>query len=290
MSPLRCSRRGFTLIELLVVIAIIAILAAILFPVFAQAREKARQASCLSNMKQITLATLMYTQDNDEVYHKLINVGLYWVQTPEAPRARYWGATASLAPYIKSVGIWKCPSDSVGRVPCVSGYPMGSPISYSFTHYRPITAGYVNQDITFGLHASAPDESSLSVAQVGSPADTANVFEMWAATSQTAERMGYLYDVRRVALPANAGQPTNPVASYPGTTMEATCGGITSSTFAVSIGVHSEMTNFGFADGHCKTLRRTALMPIPWRNDAITARAAAGASNRNLLHWDARFK
>ncbi|MEN6304741.1 MAG: prepilin-type N-terminal cleavage/methylation domain-containing protein, partial [Armatimonadia bacterium] len=60
-------RRGFTLIELLVVIAIIAILAAILFPVFAKAREKARQSSCLSNMKQMGLACLQYAQDYDEV-------------------------------------------------------------------------------------------------------------------------------------------------------------------------------------------------------------------------------
>ncbi|NLO06641.1 MAG: DUF1559 domain-containing protein [candidate division WS1 bacterium] len=60
--------RGFTLIELLVVIAIIAILAAILFPVFARAREKARQASCLSNAKQIGLAMLMYVQDYDEMF------------------------------------------------------------------------------------------------------------------------------------------------------------------------------------------------------------------------------
>ena len=62
------SNRGFTLIELLVVIAIIAILAAILFPVFAQAREKARQTSCLSNMKQVGLGLLMYTQDYDEQF------------------------------------------------------------------------------------------------------------------------------------------------------------------------------------------------------------------------------
>ena len=63
------ARKGFTLIELLVVIAIIAILAAILFPVFAQAREKARQTSCLSNLKQIGLATLQYNQDNDEMFY-----------------------------------------------------------------------------------------------------------------------------------------------------------------------------------------------------------------------------
>ena len=68
MSPNNSRTQGFTLIELLVVIAIIAILAAILFPVFAQAREKARQTACLSNMKQIGTAIYMYTQDYDETY------------------------------------------------------------------------------------------------------------------------------------------------------------------------------------------------------------------------------
>ncbi len=85
-------RRGFTLIELLVVIAIIAILAAILFPVFAQAREKARTIVCTSNMKQMGLAFMMYCQDWDETY----------------PPAHYW--KSRLDPYMKNRELFKCPS------------------------------------------------------------------------------------------------------------------------------------------------------------------------------------
>jgi prepilin-type N-terminal cleavage/methylation domain-containing protein len=73
MVSVRRRQGGFTLIELLVVIAIIAILAAILFPVFAQAREKARSSSCLSNQKQTALAFSMYAQDYDETYPPLSN-------------------------------------------------------------------------------------------------------------------------------------------------------------------------------------------------------------------------
>ena len=107
---------GFTLIELLVVIAIIAILAAILFPVFAQAREKARQTSCLSNMKQMGLAALMYTQDYDE------RTPRNWYGPtdpggtgPEATTAigdtpeRYKWMDA-IQPYVKNVQIFTCPS------------------------------------------------------------------------------------------------------------------------------------------------------------------------------------
>ncbi len=94
-------RRGFTLIELLVVIAIIAILAAILFPVFARAREKARQTSCLSNLKQIGLAVLMYAQDYDERYN------LAYTATDDG--TMHWPIL--LEPYHKNVEIYECPSD-----------------------------------------------------------------------------------------------------------------------------------------------------------------------------------
>ena len=100
-------RRGFTLIELLVVIAIIAILAAILFPVFAKAREKARQSSCLSNTKQIVLAALQYSQDYDE---KTPGHGCGWRDLSLGHAEICWAQ--KISPYCKNTQIFTCPSDS----------------------------------------------------------------------------------------------------------------------------------------------------------------------------------
>ena len=109
-------RKGFTLIELLVVIAIIAILAAILFPVFARAREKARQASCQSNLKQLALTTLMYNQDYDERYMYTV-----WCNTgnPACPN-KCWDRIIReneglIWPYVKNAQLFDCPSqDGLG--------------------------------------------------------------------------------------------------------------------------------------------------------------------------------
>src|SRR5437773_8936270 len=95
---------AFTLIELLVVIAIIAILAAILFPVFAQARAKARQAACLSNEKQIGTAIMMYAQDYDERLPACHSYGLSWTASVPGPYIQQLAA-----PYVKNEQIWYCP-------------------------------------------------------------------------------------------------------------------------------------------------------------------------------------
>ncbi len=134
---------GFTLIELLVVIAIIAILAAILFPVFAQAREKARQTSCLSNTKQMGLAAMQYAQDYDEsILPSWVAGGPSW-GGDGWPGLQRWPDL--IFPYIKSVAVYTCPSDSADTstwkyTPPVQDDPLGmsfggmSTGSYAINH------------------------------------------------------------------------------------------------------------------------------------------------------------
>ncbi len=112
-------RRGFTLIELLVVIAIIAILAAILFPVFAKAREKARQSSCLSNTKQLGLAAVQYTSDYDGTFMRA------WYYSNGTGAGYVWAD--AIVPYIKNDQLFDCPSTSVKPNKVTSAYT-GAPV------------------------------------------------------------------------------------------------------------------------------------------------------------------
>src|SRR5690348_11874145 len=157
-----CRRKnGFTLIELLVVIAIIAILAAILFPVFAQAREKARETSCVSNMKQIALALQMYAQDYDETFFSsgdlpkkksngaVCDTGKIQPDGQNIVRMMGGGTVYLASPYIKNKQIFTCPSDTGdnywGR--SSTGWPYstcdywGSPTSYHFRHVFDVGGG-----------------------------------------------------------------------------------------------------------------------------------------------------
>ncbi|MEN6642415.1 MAG: DUF1559 domain-containing protein [Armatimonadia bacterium] len=157
-------RRGFTLIELLVVIAIIAILASILFPVFARAREKARQTSCLSNIKQLALGCIMYAEDYDEQlpYEDLDING----SGTEDAGDMSW--RSMILPYSRNVQIFFCPSD---RAPAGTRYD-GSAGDYSQV------AGYAINVSHWDPGAPTPPFG----ASMGQAEDSASVVLLWEST------------------------------------------------------------------------------------------------------------
>src|SRR5579871_4306181 len=180
MQSLSRKRNAFTLIELLVVIAIIAILAAILFPVFAQAREKARQASCLSNTKQINLASQMYTQDYDEMFvinhYDSANAGDNFGNGnnyADLPFTYWWPRL--LQPYFKSWGIFACPSCggdagvfSGGANSWIFNYQLFATYGYNYVNLSPWMSGTCSaQNLnTTNEHGDVP----IALAAVNRPA------------------------------------------------------------------------------------------------------------------------
>lgn len=136
-------KRGFTLIELLVVIAIIAILAAILFPVFQKVRENARRTACLSNMKQIGLAFTQYAQDSDEYFPTR-----YHGFSPVDQHLQSW--KDSLYPYIKSYAVFKCPDNPAAQAPDASTNggvtpPVPSPFAGGYSIWLPEDNGFAQK-------------------------------------------------------------------------------------------------------------------------------------------------
>lgn len=217
---LKSARSAFTLIELLVVIAIIAILAAILFPVFARARENARRSSCQSNLKQLGLGLLQYTQDYDEKLPQ---------GQDTSGRGRGWaGATL---PYIKSAQIFVCPSDSK---------PLNANPQISYAYNSGLT-------LVFG---SNPAWKGPSIAAFNASALTVMCFEVtnvtWdpntdATITYSPVGDGYNGDIQ------GAG------ARYATGYMADTGGG--TSNYDAPTGRHLETSNFLFVDGHVKSLR-----------------------------------
>jgi prepilin-type N-terminal cleavage/methylation domain-containing protein len=167
------TRKGFTLIELLVVIAIIAILAAILFPVFAQAREKACSISCLSNLKQIGLGVMMYVQDYDETYPFCY----LYTTAPNAngtmtdePYLQWSGMTQ---PYIKNTQIWVCPSAKFKHTPHNPGLDIQVPL----LTYLPNEVLLPRQKLPGQSASYVRPYHAVSMAAVGAPAEVIAITE-----------------------------------------------------------------------------------------------------------------
>jgi prepilin-type N-terminal cleavage/methylation domain-containing protein/prepilin-type processing-associated H-X9-DG protein len=152
-KTVRGHHSGFTLIELLVVIAIIAILAAILFPVFARAREKARQSACLSNVKQTTLAVVMYAQDYDEALPFAIGGSM----------TQMWSLMELLEPYIKNRQVLLCPGDPTGAID-FSVFGLGR-TSYGYNY------------VLFAQRLRPPLQPCVVLAEVPRPAATLTVWD-----------------------------------------------------------------------------------------------------------------
>lgn len=226
-------RRGaaaFTLIELLVVIAIIAILAAILFPVFAQAREKARQTSCASNLRQIGTALLMYVQDYDETYPNR----RFEPFDTASNNARYddnsWRSV--IQPYIKNTQVLSCPSNPDKDTP---SWDPEFAVSYAanFTDPGNVPADGKGRGL-FGQQRSP----GVSLAEIEKPSELIAVTEI--------EKVPWVtFVVDRGDL-----SHTWALGKYNGQTFKNVY------TNALFKG-HSGMSNYVFADGHVKALRPT---------------------------------
>ncbi len=215
-------RRAFTLIELLVVIAIIAILAAILFPVFAKAREKARQSSCQSNVKQMSLGVLQYAQDYDEIIPWMWQggAGSVWAHVPINGTAisNYTIWCEYIYPYVKNTQVYSCPSQTYTQ---------------ANMQYSTFAMSY-NYNGSAGLTAApwvAPGPANQAMAKIITPASTILMTDGW-----TMDCWWYAEDwAALVSGKAGPGQAW------------------TSGTWNV-VRRHNEGTNAGYCDGHAKWL------------------------------------
>jgi prepilin-type N-terminal cleavage/methylation domain-containing protein/prepilin-type processing-associated H-X9-DG protein len=247
----RVYRSGFTLIELLVVIAIIALLAAILFPVFGRARENARRSSCQSNLKQLGLGIMQYSQDFDEKFPSAVQND--W--------SKNWPVT--IQPYVKSVNVFMCPSDTGAKQPLPdAGNPwQGIGISYAanaFHGYPPPNWAYT----LLGPMGAFGDVMTAS--QVTKPAESILLCEKWNADVAPAAVGYYGGSGNSSGWGTNAmiggGLGWNHIGTYiPGTDGVGTDWN-TGINGAVSVG-HLDTSNFLFIDGHVKAMKPLATNP-----------------------------
>jgi prepilin-type N-terminal cleavage/methylation domain-containing protein/prepilin-type processing-associated H-X9-DG protein len=250
IHPRKRTHSGFTLIELLVVIAIIAILASILFPVFAQAREKARQASCLSNSKQLGTALLMYVQDYDEEFPS----GRYDPTNPNvADYGKGWAG--QIYPYTKNAQILKCPDDSTSQT-AFNGVTL-YPVSYIYNYNVATHAALAS--------LAAPANTVVLAEAIGDQANAVVSGELPSSAvplySPAGDGLTVLTAIDGTAMPGVAGPvqydtgtlggyylTTAPLVPYP-------------TIFKQETGRHSNGAIYFLGDGHAKFFRSQAVSP-----------------------------
>lgn len=262
----RSKSGAFTLIELLVVIAIIAILAAILFPVFAKAREKARQASCLSNEKQLGLGILQYAQDYDERFpYGDVSTHNYY--------GRGWGG--NIYSYVKSTGVYKCPDDPTAQTTGINGLTgeIDYPVSYGFNS---------NMAAPFG-------GGTTGLPGLVAPASTVLLFEVQGAHQWLTNPNDYsskdLYTSSPNGNGGDGGAGYVDIAGATASTVKYATGAMgnperypSNNVVSETSGRHTDASNFALADGHCKYIRRQQVSPGVGNTNSACAQDTAGAS------------
>ncbi len=231
-------RSGFTLIELLVVIAIIAILAAILFPVFAQAREKARQSACVSNLRQQGMALAMYVQDFDAY-------PTHSSPSSVNPRTRW---PDYIFPYVKNESLFLCPSAPI------------SVFGKAFAHN--IRSFYGGYGYNYQYLGNTRFPHFAVDAAISAPAETIAIADTAGVVRDSGEVVAGQYAIDPPLPSARGSRPTTPGAGFYGSGSECGSGASGPGVWgcrAVPAGRHSGMVSVTFCDGHSKAMRLTQM-------------------------------